>query len=312
MKKYKINRTYQEENFQRIIHSEEFAKKCSDSVKLFHQNNPGFQSKFVKESYKKLFEEIDSIKNIYNKDETRNLLLEDNYYEKFKGKLKNRTLIKENIKLYKSIYEHTKLFEEYPKSVNNFYARIIFITKYNYDLSSIQCEKCKRISYNRKDDFIKECYSCNRWPTKKYFKIKYKDKWEEEFAKYVNNSCMPHLYAHNQPVSKISQELFNRIYNKINDKKDIYFYNLNKEYKIFLKKYEREILKVNCIFLDFKKNDKIIEFNGSYWHKDSSDYDMKRKSILESRGFKVLFIDEMEYYNNKDHTELKCLEFINE
>ena len=81
---------------------------------------------------------------------------------------------------------------------------------------------------------------------------------------------------------------------------------------------------------DFQYENKLIEFNGDYWHcnpsKYSFDYFNKRKNMTakeiweydkekintaESYGYKVLVVWESEYNENKENTIQKCIDFIN-
>ena len=69
---------------------------------------------------------------------------------------------------------------------------------------------------------------------------------------------------------------------------------------------------IKMIIVDFKLNNKIIEFDGSYWHgfqevikKD----DIKTRWLIK-KGYNVLRIKEKEYCNNKNGTKENCLKFL--
>ena len=49
---------------------------------------------------------------VYSYEKTRALLIKDDLYKRYIGKAKNRTFIKENAKLYKSVIEHTSELEK--------------------------------------------------------------------------------------------------------------------------------------------------------------------------------------------------------
>jgi very-short-patch-repair endonuclease len=68
--------------------------------------------------------------------------------------------------------------------------------------------------------------------------------------------------------------------------------------------------KNSCI--DFKCGNKLIEFDGVYWHKDSQEKDIRRNETYEKLGYKLLIINENDLINNKINNELidKCLRFI--
>lgn len=67
-----------------------------------------------------------------------------------------------------------------------------------------------------------------------------------------------------------------------------------------------------CFYLDFSIGKQInIEFDGTYFHKNSKIIDDKRQKIIESKGYKVLRIMEEEYKKDKIAILRKCLKFIN-
>ena len=111
------------------------------------------------------------------------------------------------------------------------------------------------------------------------------------------------------PYSKISQRLFWNLYGSINDKNDCYFAELNNEYKVFLNKNERNTVNKHVIYLDFKYRNKIIEFDGLYWHKNKEN-DTLRDGILNTRGFKILRISDIDYNNDPQTTINRCINFI--
>lgn len=153
------------------------------------------------------------------------------------------------------------------------------------------------------------------------------EKYGEEKAKEILESKYKH---NNGGVSKISQELFYEIYEKIQYKfKDINFGNLSKE-KCLFSLYENQYVLVDFHIED---NKKIIEFNGDYWHANPKIYDedsvlnfynnkikaseiwkkdLKRNKIIEDNGYQLLTIWENDYRYNKEETIDKCLRFINE
>jgi len=124
------------------------------------------------------------------------------------------------------------------------------------------------------------------------------------------------------PYSKVSQELFWSIYEKIKDRvkiEDVFFATFNKgekdnsgktwEYKIKTKtSYKR---------LDFfiKTINKCIEFDGAYWHgnrnRRGKKYDLERdEQIIEAMECSILHIPEMNYYQNKEKVINDCIKFL--
>lgn len=64
------------------------------------------------------------------------------------------------------------------------------------------------------------------------------------------------------------------------------------------------------IMVDFLCENKIIEYDGDYWHKDKKDIDKKRDSFLKSKGYKILRILDSEYRKNKGIILNECINFL--
>lgn len=113
----------------------------------------------------------------------------------------------------------------------------------------------------------------------------------------------PHRY------SKISQELFWNIYDKVKNNENCYFGELNSEYIFFVWEEWASIISV-----DFKYKNKIIEFDGDFWHSSEKQksLDILRDSYLVNKNYKILRIKESDYKNNKLNILNKCLVFLNE
>jgi len=109
--------------------------------------------------------------------------------------------------------------------------------------------------------------------------------------------------------SKISQELFWLLFNKLTDidKINVKFAELNGEEYFYV-----NIKNIFTILVDFKCGDKIIEFDGDYWHSkpEQKSKDMVRDEFLIGKGYKILRIKESEYKINKEKTLEKCLNFL--
>lgn len=129
---------------------------------------------YVSESWSKIKIEIDNIEEIYSLNDTKKLLLNEFYYENYFGKAKNRTLIKENPKLYKSIYHHTKILETRMREYNrykgwyNFSYRLKFITELNCDIEKLKCDCGQNYTWNK---YCRKCPEYHRnWIGKKHTK----------------------------------------------------------------------------------------------------------------------------------------------
>lgn len=121
--------------------------------------------------------------------------------------------------------------------------------------------------------------------------------------------------------SKISQELFWSIYEKIKDDySEIYFATLdsnkilddsgkNHEFLVNVGKTHRK--------LDFyiKDVNKCIEFDGTYWHGitgkgNKTREEEREKQIKDKLNCKILHIKEADFVSNKEESINKCLDFI--
>jgi hypothetical protein len=121
--------------------------------------------------------------------------------------------------------------------------------------------------------------------------------------------------------SKISQELFWGIYDKIKDNyNNIFFATLdpsknrddsrkNHEFLVNVGKTHRK--------LDFyiKDINKCIEFDGTYWHGikgkgNKSREEEREKQIIKTLNCKILHIKEADFVSNKEEVINRCLDFI--
>ena len=123
--------------------------------------------------------------------------------------------------------------------------------------------------------------------------------------------------------SKISQELFWKIYEKNKDH-NIFFHELNTEFSI-----KREDNRY--YFLDFFDStiNKCIEFNGDYFHANKNRFkendvidictktageiweeDERKLNYIKSKNIEVLVIWEYDFRSNKEETINKCFQFL--
>jgi len=115
---------------------------------------------YVKDGWDKIKDELSNIDEFYTIKQTIHLLNTDYYYKNYFGRARNRTMIKRNPKLYKSIYEHTDILETTFKKYNkykgwyNFKYRMVFLVDNGGDINTLKCE-CGR-TYN----WTKYCRFC--------------------------------------------------------------------------------------------------------------------------------------------------------
>lgn len=116
--------------------------------------------------------------------------------------------------------------------------------------------------------------------------------------------------------SNMSQELFNKINDIIKNDFDHIFYatnnpeKSNNEYMVINKETNKHY------FLDFyvKDNNKVIEFDGDYWHGGpggNQERDRKRQEDLIKLGYtNILHVKERDFKNNPEKTINECINFI--
>ena len=106
------------------------------------------QSDKTKQTWKTVKDNMTAIE-VYTVQETIDKLKKDDLYRSLEGKAKNRTLMKKDLRLYKSIIEHTNQLEHAFTDQNayktnyNFSHRIRFLVERNLDLESLKCN-CKK------------------------------------------------------------------------------------------------------------------------------------------------------------------------
>jgi len=142
----------------------------------------------------------------------------------------------------------------------------------------------------------------------KYGEEKGLERWKQRQEKWLNN------YKRNS-YSKVSQVLFKQLYDLIkNNFNEIYFATIhdNKRNNEYTLKLSNRIVKPDFLVKD---NNKIIEFDGIYWHQNSvvnkSREEQRDKSIMEG-GYKILHIREDDFYDDPNGTIEKCITFIYE
>ena len=277
-------------------------------------------------------EKYNSITEYYNKEELYQLLNGDLYhYSKYMGSTACQRLKRDNLKLYKSIFIHTDEFKPYFKK-DTFTVRMLIIAKLNYDISKNLCYCGSKLLFNPETQEIEDHKFCKKCNLRKEFLFKH---WaylmnlpeEEAYQAYVravsekriataienNTSAGFNLY------SKVSQKLFEAIYNNLKNKDNVFYATLNDEYRYYLtpeeSRYFAEKTNPNgkiYFSVDFIQNNNIIEFDGDYWHRQlNRQYaDGIRDSILQSHGFNILRIAEMDFYKDPISVINKCLNYL--
>jgi hypothetical protein len=126
-----------------------------------------------------------------------------------------------------------------------------------------------------------------------------------------------------QNYSNVSQELFWHIHESIkNDYKEIQFATILNGNKVADgKNYEYRVKTCTTVrSLDFYVKDvnRVIEFNGAYWHSINSkdvnytpERDIKRnEEIMKTLNCDLMVINELDYYKDKSKVIEECINFI--
>lgn len=117
--------------------------------------------------------------------------------------------------------------------------------------------------------------------------------------------------------SIISQELFNEIVASCDlDLSYVYYATFDRvDKKDYQNKEYRLLLKESYILPDFiyLKNNRIIEFDGNYWHGSSvtnPSREMDRDRRIIEAGYSVLHVSENDYKENKEKVIQECINFL--
>lgn len=120
------------------------------------------QHNYVKSGWDRIKNKIDNISNVYSYEDTMRLLKKNDFYKTLFGRAKNRTLIKNDSVLYKSIYHYTEILEKEFKKQNsykgwyNFAYRVKFLVEYNCDITKLRCKCGKKLSWSKYCRFCPE------------------------------------------------------------------------------------------------------------------------------------------------------------
>jgi len=221
----------------------------------------------------------------------------------------NRASTKQNFINRHGLEKGTQKWNEYRKTQSKAGVTLdYFVEKYGEENGAIKYKDLCNKKSNTLNNFIQ-----------RYGKIIGNGKWNrylEQQSKYKRQS-------------KLANELFDNIHNKIdkNIQNTVYYDSKNYEYFFAKTGYQ-------TMFVDFCELSKrrIIEFAGDYWHgnpeiykpdfintrakataKELYEKTIRRNLVLEDiHGCKVLLIWENDYIKNKEEVISKCFKFINE
>lgn len=202
-----------------------------------------------------------------------------------------------------------------------------------------KAELCQKVSKSNRENGNNDT-TIKYWLNRGYSEQESKDKISERQSTFSLAKCIEkhgeelgrqvwlnrqekwHKNYKKSNFSKISQKLFWNIADQLNDLSHIHFAELsedkklddsgrNNEYKLRL-----ETRLILPDFIDLSKN-KIIEFDGTYWHKNGKQVkntnalrDSEKDKLLTNSGFFVLRVKEEDYKKNPQEIVDKCLDFL--
>lgn len=171
-----------------------------------------------------------------------------------------------------------------------------------------------------------------------YYKDMYNEEWEEKWVEYIQSmsktSLEKFILRYGEDLgkvkydefifkqieclkvrpnySKISQELFFKITEELNCYENSYFAENKGEYIFYISELDNAYGILRLIQVDFKLGNKIIEFDGDYWHskQEQIEKDKIRDEYLTNKGYLLKRIKETDYKNNKDQIIKECIEFL--
>lgn len=227
---------------------------------------------------------------------------------RLKGKIVKKQYEKNKLIKIFSLYDiNSKHFAIRIKNDDiNVYESILNITKEHKLNSNKITEKIYRIINNVNYDKEYNCKKCNT-------KLNFYSLSEGYTKSNLCKNCITCLTG----ASKISQELFWKLYKILNNPDKCYFAELNYEKSIKITSKDRKkfnnfnkLNKYNY-FVDFMNDNKIIEYDGEYWHLDK-EKDLIKDNFLKYKGYKILRISDKQYKNNKEKVLNDCIEFLRE
>lgn len=191
----------------------------------------------------------------------------------------------------------------------------IGIKKYKYS-NSLECYILRYGEKLGKEKYNLWCKSQDHGSITFFIKKYGKDKGTK---KYIDACLKKNLNRPKSYFSKISQKLFKQIKSTLKDSTDMLFATNGSELRL----YYTENNMPNRYCYDFAYKNKIIEYNGDWFHRNPLYYDpllkenklilnrdAKKLELAKSRGFEVLVVWDSEYKLNPEAVLKKCIAFL--
>ena len=174
---------------------------------------------------------------------------------------------------------------------------------YWIDKAGGNIEEGERLYRDRQHTFsLEKCIK--RYGEEKGFEV-----WKARQEKWIKN-------YRKRSYSMVSQKLFWDIQDLLNLSVDeLYFATFDKGVQTETNLEARLYLDKKLILPDLLYKDKIIEFDGVYYHRNTPENksrELIRDTILTSNGYKVLHVSEKEYRDDPTSVIEKCVKFLNE
>lgn len=299
--------------------------------KLYQSNSILKMSKILKISRDVLSRWIDEygIEKTYFKNNIDNKVLEKELYaypikelcikynvepNEIKRRVKNipqKTYALDELKKIFSLYDiNSKYFaRQICNDDNNVYQSIVDLTENHFLQSDKITERIYRLLNNIQPECISNCKKCN---------IRLKFYTLESGYGHSDHKICRDCVTTLSGSSKPSQELFWNLYNQINEIEKLSncnFSQLNNEKTIYINNKDKiffndhKKLNKRRYHIDFMYKNKIIEYNGDYWHQDKEKEIIKNK-FLKKKGFKVLHIMDSDYKKDPEKVIRKCIKFL--
>lgn len=328
-----------------LLSQNEWFCVCGKTLRSYDSNKKNFRNHCVKCKHK-LYDISNIIKNshkteqlyiggLLSKEETVKQI-KDMDIQQYYGSGNHRKLLKKNLQLFHSIKYNTHNIDTV-KGVN-IVARMIHLS-----INSRICNCGESVmNYNCESHlFYPCCLKCRPvLGSLAYFKMMYHEDFEMRFTndrlarrkrgKWLHSS---ERYAKKYGVTRGADEYNFHIKRMLDGKKNSHnaskisltlfdslmsygafngaMYAGHPKEKMFeLDNEFSQKLGQQIIFVDFVYENKIIEFQGDYWHRNSHEKDELRKLFLQSLGYDVLFIYENEYKKDTIKEINKCVRFL--
>ena len=265
-------------------------KKCQCRSKIYADSNKKkakSQANGTIIQWKLSKNKLDEAPILSKKDTITLLLSKEFHYTKYLGKAKNRTFMKDNISLYKSVLIHT---HKYKKELKNLSGQLLFLAKFSGDFASLKCKYCNSlVNYNANTrQFRTTCKLC-----------------------YLTKESK-------KTYSEISQRLFEQIDTegcKYKIKNGEFYIRNNDAVYAYDFVYKNKIIEFNGDMWHMNPSkynrNHIQPFTKKRAETVWSDDD-KKLATARQNGFDVLVVWESEFLHDAQKETQKCLDFLHE